>query len=98
MLRPELLSVENLKQWRENFRKVSRIELGLQKKHSVSEKVFRFLEMRRVWSARLKATQNDHRREKLNYLAEIQERLGKVAALHRGCHSSDSEPGSDSAR
>ncbi len=89
--------MENLKQWRDGFEQAYRIEAELQPKRPVSDKVLRFLEMRQLWGARLKETESNYRREKLSYLADLQERLRKVGEFRLGRATSDSESSASSA-
>lgn len=95
--RQNFLGMENLREWRERFQQTYRIEAELQRKQPLSEKVSRFLEMRRLWGARLRMTDSNYRREKLGYLADLQERLRKVGEFRLGRATSDSESSASSA-
>ncbi len=53
----------------------------------------RFLNLEGLRGARLKETESKYRREKLVYLADLQERVRKVAEFRLGCTPSDSESG-----
>lgn len=89
--------MEDLRAWRHRWEQAQKIEARLIKPRPMAEKVARYLEMRATFEPRLAATREDYRRERMEYLGDLQERLGKMAALLRGHTSSDTKARSDPA-
>lgn len=76
--------MEDLREWRKNSSRIAQVEATLHRPRSVTEKVARFLEMRKLWSLRLAETQEHYSAQKREYLADLQERLRKVAEFQCG--------------
>ena len=72
------------KEWRESMLKVAAVEARLHKPRAIGEKLIRFAEMRRAFLPRLKATRARYHQERFDYLADLQERLRKVAEFTQG--------------
>lgn len=76
--------MENLSNWRQDWRKAKEVEKSLWRPRPVAEKVGRYLELRRTFAERLEQTRVHSREERMNYLADLQMRLKRISEFRSG--------------